>query len=106
MYQIRPVASMKRGDGFGRVARSSVGNTHVRAIARYTFIHMHVSEAELKEFINDSGLVAKKDVDAAVDEAKAKGVSIGTILVNNGTLTDDALRRIQAYVLGIPFVNL
>ncbi|MDD3531642.1 MAG: GspE/PulE family protein [Candidatus Pacebacteria bacterium] len=67
---------------------------------------MHVSEGELKEFITDSGLVAKKEIDAADEEAKAKGQSLGDILVSRGSLTEDALRRIQAYVLGIPFVNL
>ena len=67
---------------------------------------MHVSEGELKEFIIDSGLVAKKDIDAASKEAKAKGQSLGAVLVSRGSLSEDALRRIQAYVLGIPFVNL
>ena len=67
---------------------------------------MHVSEGELKEFITDSGLVAKKEIDAADEEAKQKGQSLGDILVSRGALTEDALRRIQAYVLGIPFVNL
>lgn len=67
---------------------------------------MHVSEGELKEFIIDSGLVPKKDIDAAAEESKAKGQSLGNILVSNGALSEDSLRRIQAYVLGIPFVNL
>lgn len=67
---------------------------------------MHVSEAELKEFIIDSGLVAKKEIDVASEEAKKRGQSLGDILVSRGSLTEDALRRIQAYVLGIPFVNL
>lgn len=67
---------------------------------------MHVSEGELKEFITDSGLVAKKDIDAADEEAKKRGQSLGDILVSRGSLSEDALRRIQAYVLGIPFVNL
>ena len=67
---------------------------------------MHVSEGELKEFIIDSGLVVKKEIDAASEEAEKKGQSIGEILVSRGSLTEDALRRIQAYVLGIPFVNL
>lgn len=74
--------------------------------ARYTYIYMHVSESELKEFITDSGLVAKKDIDAVADEAKKKGKSLGDTLVSRGLITDDALRRMQAYVLGIPFVNL
>src|SRR3989344_1103112 len=67
---------------------------------------MHVSEGELKEFIIDSGRVAKKEIDAADEEAKKRGQSLGAILVSRGSLTEDALRRIQAYVLGIPFVNL
>ena len=69
-------------------------------------MHMHVSEGELKEFIIDSGLVAKKDVDAAAAEAKERGQSLGDLLIARGSITEDALRRIQAYVLGIPFVNL
>ncbi|MCX6786412.1 MAG: ATPase, T2SS/T4P/T4SS family [Candidatus Kaiserbacteria bacterium] len=67
---------------------------------------MHVSDGELKEFIIDSGLVAKKEIDAAIEEAQKRGQSLGDILVSRGALTEDALRRIQAYVLGIPFVNL
>jgi type IV pilus assembly protein PilB len=67
---------------------------------------MHVSEGELKEFITDSGLVAKKEIDAAGEEAKKRGQSLGDMLVSRGSLSEDALRRIQAYVLGIPFVNL
>lgn len=76
-------------------------------VASYAILSvMHVSEGELKEFITDSGLVAKKDIDAAAKEAKLKGTSIGSILVSKGSINEDALRRIQAYVLGIPFVNL
>jgi len=67
---------------------------------------MQVSERELKEFIIDSGLVARKEVDAAQEEAKARKQSVGDVLVSQGALSEDALRRIKAYVLGIPFVNL
>ncbi len=67
---------------------------------------MHVSEGELKAFIIDSGLIARKDIEAADTEAKRRSVSLGDILVSQGHLSEDALRRIQAYVLGIPFVNL
>ncbi|MEK7100915.1 MAG: GspE/PulE family protein [Patescibacteria group bacterium] len=67
---------------------------------------MQVSESELKEFILDSGLVSRKDVEAADKEAKERKQSVGDILVSGGQLSSDALRRIKAYVLGIPFVNL
>jgi type IV pilus assembly protein PilB len=67
---------------------------------------MHASEVELKKFIIDSGLVAKKDLDSAIDEAAKAGKTLSSVLVSRGSLTEDALRRIQAYVFGIPFVNL
>ncbi len=67
---------------------------------------MHVLDSEMREFITDSGIVAKKDIDAASVEAVERGQPLGDILVSHGFLTEDALRRIQAYVLGIPFVNL
>jgi len=67
---------------------------------------MRVLDGELKEFVADSGLVAKKDLDAAAQEATERQQPLGEILVSRGLLTEDALRRIHAYVLGIPFVNL
>ncbi len=67
---------------------------------------MQVSESELKNFILDSGLVSRKDVEAADEEAKTRKQSIGDVLVSGGILSSDALRRIKAYVLGIPFVNV
>jgi hypothetical protein len=67
---------------------------------------MQVAESELKTFILDSGLVARKDVDAADAKAKSSKQSVGDVLVSEGILSSDALRRIKAYVLGIPFVNL
>lgn len=69
-------------------------------------MQMQVPESELKEFILDSGLVARKDVESAEEEGKKRKQSLGDILVGRGSLTQDALRRIKAYVLGIPFVNL
>jgi len=74
--------------------------------ARYTARIMHASEVELKKFIIDSGLVSKKDIDAAIDEATKSGIKLSAVLVSRGSITEDALRRIQAYVFGIPFVNL
>jgi type IV pilus assembly protein PilB len=67
---------------------------------------MQVAESELKTFILDSGLVSRKDVEDADTKAKSSKQSIGDVLVSNGQLSSDALRRIQAYVLGIPFLSL
>lgn len=67
---------------------------------------MHVEDRQLKEFILDSGLVSKNDISIAEKGAKKLGESIGSILVKNGKLTVDDLRKIKAYILGIPFVDL
>lgn len=43
---------------------------------------------------------------AAEEEAGKKGGTPEQILVSKGNLTEDDLRRMQAYVLGVPFINL
>ncbi|KND48571.1 MAG: type IV pilus assembly protein PilB [Parcubacteria bacterium C7867-005] len=67
---------------------------------------MHIDETQLKSFMLDSGLVSKKEVEDASKEAKEKNTTISKILVTKGALTTDDIRRMQAYILGIPFVDL
>ncbi|HEY4516158.1 MAG TPA: GspE/PulE family protein [Candidatus Paceibacterota bacterium] len=67
---------------------------------------MHVEEKQLKEFIVDSGLIPLPEIEEAEEEAKKNKKSIGDILIARGKINDDDLRRMQAYILGIPFVNL
>ena len=67
---------------------------------------MYVEDSQLKKFILDSGLVSKDVLDVANKEAEKKGIRVGELLVEKGKITEDNLRRMQAYVLGIPFVDL
>ena len=67
---------------------------------------MHIEETQLKDFILDSGLVSRTDINAAEKEAKDKGTNLGKVLVAKGKMTEDDLRRMQAYILGIPFVDI
>lgn len=67
---------------------------------------MHVKDTQLKTFILDSGLVSKEQYIEAEKEAKDRKSDVGSVLVSNGTLSIDDLRRVQAYVLGIPFISL
>lgn len=67
---------------------------------------MHIEEKQLKDFIADSGLVSRADLERAEAEAAKQTTSVGDVLVNQGRLSEDDLRRMQAYILGIPFVNL
>jgi hypothetical protein len=56
---------------------------------------MFVPETQLNKFILDSNLVSKTDLDKAIKEAEEKGVKAAEILVNNGKITEDNLRRMQ-----------
>ncbi len=67
---------------------------------------MHIDESQLESFIQDSGLVSKADIEAAKVSSLETGQSIGKLLVSKGVISDDDLRRMQAYILGIPFVDL
>lgn len=67
---------------------------------------MHIDENKLESFMIDSGLVSEKEIASAKSEAKENNTSIGEVLVNKGALTEDDLRKMQAYILGIPFVDL
>jgi type IV pilus assembly protein PilB len=67
---------------------------------------MFIQEKQLREFIKDSGLVSKSDLETTEKEADEKSLSVGSVLVSKGKITDDDLRKVQAYILGIPFVDL
>jgi type IV pilus assembly protein PilB len=67
---------------------------------------MLIEDTQLYKFILDSGLVTKEDLEAAKKEADKNEKRLGDILVSAGKITADNLRRMEAYVLGIPFVDL
>lgn len=67
---------------------------------------MYIADEQLKKFVIDSGLVSRKDVVAADKDAEEKGQSLGEQLVSRGSLSEDDLRRIQAHIMGIPFISL
>jgi type IV pilus assembly protein PilB len=68
---------------------------------------MYIEQDKLKSFMVDSGLVTNADIDAASDNLeKNPNQTIGGYLVSEGKITDDDLKRIQAYILGIPFIDL
>src|SRR6185369_12182796 len=67
---------------------------------------MFIEESQLKDFILDSGLVSKKDLTEAEKLSHTKKSGLGEVLVNQGKISEDDLRKMQAYILGIPFVDL
>lgn len=67
---------------------------------------MHVEDSQIKDFIIDAGLISKVEAEEFEKEAKSKKKPITDLLVAKGKFSDDDLRRMQAYILGIPFINL
>ena len=65
-----------------------------------------IEDSQLHRFISSAGLVAKKDLLAAEQVAASSGRSLTEALLSGGYLDEDDMRRIEAYILGIPFVTL
>lgn len=70
------------------------------------FVGMRIQDAQLKRFILDSGLVPKKELGTAEKRAEKDSIPLAEALISEGHMTEDDLRRIESYVLGIPFVSL
>jgi len=67
---------------------------------------MRVEAGQLKAFLLDAGLVNKKEFEKSLEKAKKKDQKVGDILVSEGLITQEELIQLEAYILGIPFVNL
>mgnify|MGYP003455258215 FL=1 len=66
---------------------------------------MRIQDSQLKRFIADSGLVSRKDIDAAEKVAQDEGRTLAEALISSGVMSDDDLRRVESYVLGVPFLS-
>jgi len=67
---------------------------------------MQINEDQLKKFILDGGLVSKTDLEDAFKKAEIKKQKIGDILLSDGKISETDLKKMEAFVLGIPFVDL
>lgn len=67
---------------------------------------MEIDSQRLKSFLSDTNLVDEKQFDDALKEAKKTEKKVGDVLVSTGLISQEELIKVQAYVLGIPFVDL
>lgn len=67
---------------------------------------MRVEDSQLKAFLLDSGLIKLMDVEKAESVAKKSKKNLHDVLLSEGFLSEDELRRLEAYILGIAFVDL
>lgn len=67
---------------------------------------MKVEIQQLKAFLLDAGLITAEQFDKASQKAEKTRQKIEDILVSEGLITQEELIKLEAYILGIPFVNL
>lgn len=67
---------------------------------------MYIEPEQLKKYILDSKLVSLADFESAEKEATKDKKDMGEVLVSQGKISEDDFRRMQAHILGIPFVDL
>jgi len=67
---------------------------------------MRVDPSQLKAFIIDAGLLNETQLQKAEKEAAKTGEKLTDFLIKKGMIKEEELARLQAYILGIPFVNL
>ncbi len=67
---------------------------------------MRVEPQQLKAFMIDAWLVKEDRFDRALQKAQKRGKKIEDILISEKLISHEDLIRLEAYILGIPFVNL
>jgi len=67
---------------------------------------MRIKDEQLKRFILDAGLITKSAIAESEKVAKEEGRTLAEAMMAQGVMSEDDLRRVEAYVLGIPFVSL
>ncbi len=67
---------------------------------------MRVEPQQLKAFLLDAKLVSENGFEKALEKAQKENREVGDVLVTDGLVKHEDLIKIEAYILGIPFVNL
>ena len=67
---------------------------------------MKISDEQLKAFIVDTSLVTKDELEKAEAKAAKENRKLGEVLVKEGFVNAGELNKLEAYILGIPFVDL
>ncbi len=67
---------------------------------------MQINEEQLQKFVLDSGLLTRADLDNLIKKNKDKKQNLSDTLLASGKVTEKDLKRMEAFVLGIPYVDL
>jgi len=67
---------------------------------------MRVEPQQLKAFLLDADLVNESQFEEAYKKAEKTNQKIGDVLVSQNLISQEKLIRLEAYILGVPFVDL
>ena len=67
---------------------------------------MHVESSQLKSFLEDSDFIDNKKLETVFAEAESQKVYLGDLLIKKELISEINLKKMHAYILGIPFVDL
>ncbi len=67
---------------------------------------MKVENQQLKAFLLDADLITEEQFRGAEEIANKTGQKLGNVLVSQDLISEEELIKMEAYILGIPFVNL
>lgn len=67
---------------------------------------MRIDTTKLKAFLLDAGIVKPAALKKAEQESEKTGISLRDALLNAGQVKEEEVRRLEAYILGVPFVDL
>ncbi|MBP9836528.1 MAG: type II/IV secretion system protein [Candidatus Pacebacteria bacterium] len=67
---------------------------------------MRIQDEQLKRFVLDAGLIKKVDIAQVEKIAKEERRTLAETLIAQGHMTEDDMRRVESYVMGIPFISL
>jgi type IV pilus assembly protein PilB len=67
---------------------------------------MHVESNQLKSFLEDSDFIENSKLEEAFKEAEKKKIYLGDLLLEKKLIAEIDLKKMHAYIMGIPFVDL
>src|SRR3989338_7658953 len=67
---------------------------------------MKIENQQLKAFLLDAGLLKEKQFEEAAKKAVVTNKKVSDVLVEEDLISKEEIIKLQAYILGIPFVNL
>lgn len=67
---------------------------------------MQIKDNDLEKFVLDAALLTRAEWDTLVKKAKAKDEKLSDALLSSGKVTERDLKRMEAFSLGIPYVDL